>query len=220
MYDPFEAIDGGEDRACRGFDSADDNSSNYVWHAQIIPSLSDCKLQCTSIFGCKGISFDESGCQIWTRVEGIQASVARLGSKCLRYMPFTPLNLPGTDQACLGSQGSFQAYTLQEVPSLEICQVRCVETVGCTAVDFGALGCKVWMEDVTQTESRQGSTCLQYGVVFSDASAFKPIDGGMARACRGMNETDNLDSYFTLFWSWPENSSMSACQDRCVRALL
>eukprot|EP00438_Fugacium_kawagutii_P011865 Skav208120 [mRNA] locus=scaffold1223:27752:32990:- [translate_table: standard] len=181
---------------------------------QLVGTEEQCRALCISTPGCTAIDFGLDGCRTWT--SEIQSSVFQVRSEGCQCGP-------GTDQACLGSQGSFQAYTLQEVPSLEICQVRCVETVGCTAVDFGALGCKVWMEAVTQTESRKGSTCLQYasaGAVFSDASAFKPIDGGMARACRGMNETDNLDSYFILFWSWPENSSMSACQDRCVTALL
>ena len=168
-------------------------------------------------FGCKGISFGESGCQLWTRDKGIQASVALSGSKCLRYMPFTPVRLR-SDQSCVGT-GNFHAYTLQEVSSLELCQVRCIETAGCTAIDFGALGCKVWDGDI-QIESKKGSICLRYGADWSSASAFKPVDGGMARACRGENETDNLDSYFTLFWAWPENSSIGACQDRCARALL
>ena len=121
--------------------------------------------------------------------------------------------------ACLGTSGSFHAYTHQEISSLELCRVRCVETPGCTAVDFGALGCRVWTEDVIQTEDRKGSTCLRYGSMFSNASAFKPVNGGMDRACRGMNASDNSDSYYDLLWSWPENSSISACQDRCASAL-
>ena len=132
---------------------------------------------------------------------------------------FTPITLPGKDQACLGTSGSFHAYTHQEISSLELCRVRCVETPGCTAVDFGALGCRVWTEDVIQTEDRKGSTCLRYGSMFSNASAFKPVNGGMDRACRGMNASDNSDSYYDLLWSWPENSSISACQDRCASAL-
>jgi len=219
-YDAFEAVDGGEDRACRGLDSADDSAFHYIWHDSIAaPSLSDCKLQCMILFACKGISFDASGCQIWTRDQGIQASIALPGSKCLRYVPFTPITLPGKDQACLGTSGSFHAYTHQEISSLELCHVRCVETPGCTAVDFGALGCRVWTEDVIQTEDRKGSTCLRYGSMFSNASAFKPVNGGMDRACRGMNASDNSDSYYDLLWSWPENSSISACQDRCASAL-
>lgn len=224
VYDAFEAVDGGHDRVCRGVDSAEVSASDYVQHEQVVPDLRDCKIQCAMLAGCKGISFSDSAesyCQLWIRNQGIQSSVALPGSKCLRYMPFTGVNLPGADQACLGTgQGSLHAYTLEEVPSLELCRVRCVETAGCKAVDFGALGCRVWTEEIERTEHRKGSACLRHGMsIFANASAFKPVDGGTDRACRGMNESDNLDSYYTLFWSWPENSSISACQDRCVIAL-
>ena len=225
-YDPFEPVDGGEGRACRGNDVSDLSQANYVlYDAAAAPTLTDCKIKCASTPGCKGVSFTETGCQVWTRSGGIQASAAVVGSSCFRYMPFTAVN-GGKDQGCRGAHpqdndaGYYHAFSRQQVPSMELCRLQCAATDGCTGVEFGALGCKVWtrFEGIQATEFVTGSTCLRFGTLneLVDASAFKPIDGGVNRACRGSNETDNLDAYYTLFWAWPENSSIQACQERCA----
>ena len=68
---------------------------------------------------------------------------------------------------------------------------------------------------------KPGSTCLRYHM--SDSllvdCAFEPVDGGKDRACRGMNESDNLDSHYTVHLTWPENSSVESCQDLCQNTL-
>ena len=224
-YDPFEPVDGGEGRACRGADVNDDSQDNYVLHTvATVPTLVDCKIKCASTTGCKGVSFSESGCQVWIRSGGIQASAPLSSSSCFRYMPFTPVG--GNDQACRGAHSQdnnasyYQSFSPEQVPSMELCRLRCAATDGCTGVEFGALGCKVWtrFEGIQATEFVAGSLCLRFGSPneLLDAGAFRPIDGGVDHACRGRNETDNLDEYYTLFWAWPENASLQACQDRCA----
>ncbi|CAE7570592.1 unnamed protein product [Symbiodinium microadriaticum] len=221
-YDPFEPVDGGEGRACHG--DVNESSEDYVLYASAdVPTLADCKIQCASTTGCKGVSFSIAGCQVWTRQGGI-TSTASAGSSCFRYMPFTPVN-GGEDQACRGAHSQdndpshYLSFSREQVPSIELCRLQCAATEGCTGLEFGALGCKVWtrFEGVQATETVQGSNCLRFGPPneLVDASAFKPVDGGIDRACRGSNETDNLDAYYTLFWSWPENSSMEVRTPSC-----
>ena len=45
---------------------------------------------------------------------------------------------------------------------------------------------------------------------------FRAVEGGVGRACRGRNETDNLDSHYSVHVFWPENASVEACQQLCV----
>ena len=226
-YDPFEVVDGGADRACRGESPEDDSNSNYMLASEPTSSIEECKMHCTNLAGCKGISYSLSGCQLWTRELGIQSSAPLVGSTCLRHMPFTAVN-GGTDQACRGAHGGdiddsyFKAFPLDEVHSLEVCRLRCASTPNCTGVEFNALGCRVWtlLTGIQATAHIPGATCMRYGKpnLVSDVAAFKPVDGATDRACRGRNETDNLDTYYVLYWTWPENSSLDACQQRCAPA--
>ncbi|CAJ1427609.1 unnamed protein product, partial [Effrenium voratum] len=223
-YEPFEPVDGGEGRACNvPFHSKD------VWlSASLVPSLRQCKLECASRNFCKGLSFNTTGCQLWSHPQGIQATTSRSGSTCLRHMPFTLVN-GSKDRACRGLSSSdidpsyYVAFPLSEVPSLELCRQRCAffASARCTGVEFSALGCKVWTrpQGIQATENVPGAICLRHGPLdlALNAAAFKPADGGVGRACRGDNETDNSASHYTLFWAAPENESMSACQERCVR---
>ena len=223
-YDPFEPVDGGDGRACRGADVSDNAQSNYVLHTTV-STLADCKIKCASTPGCKGISFEGTDCEVWTRTGGIQASATSAGSSCMRYMPFTAVN-GGEDQACRGAHAQdidpsyYEWFSLEQVPSMEHCRLQCAATDGCTGVDFGALGCRVWtrFEGIQATEFVAGSTCLRFGSPneFSDTAAFKAVDGGVGRACRGSDENDNLDSHYSVHVFWPENSTIEACQELCV----
>ena len=222
-YDPFEPVDGGEGRACHG--DVNESSEDYVLYASAdVPTLADCKIQCASTTGCKGVSFSIAGCQVWTRQGGI-TSTASAGSSCFRYMPFAPVN-GGEDQACRGAHSQdndpshYLSFSREQVPSIELCRLQCAATEGCTGLEFGALGCKVWtrFEGVQATETVQGSICLRFGPPnpLLGAGAFRAVEGGVGRACRGRDETDNLDSHYSVHVFWPENASVEACQQLCV----
>jgi hypothetical protein len=52
----------------------------------------ECKQACREQSGCKGIEHSNGRCELWTRAEGIQATVPLSGFKRLRWDYF------GTDQ--------------------------------------------------------------------------------------------------------------------------
>jgi len=80
----FMPVDGGVNRACRGYDAADNSGSYYSLFTK--PSLEDCQELCVQTAGCQGIEFGSTGrCEIWTRAEGIGATVAFAGYTCLGY---------------------------------------------------------------------------------------------------------------------------------------
>eukprot|EP00931_Biecheleriopsis_adriatica_P057193 TRINITY_DN3391_c0_g1_i1.p1 TRINITY_DN3391_c0_g1~~TRINITY_DN3391_c0_g1_i1.p1 ORF type:complete len:454 (+),score=53.08 TRINITY_DN3391_c0_g1_i1:91-1362(+) len=81
----WEPVEGGLGRACRGSNSRD-NSANYFAVHFGVASIDDCKTKCISTTGCVGIEFNDGGrCEVWTRADGIRASVAVAGFTCLRY---------------------------------------------------------------------------------------------------------------------------------------
>eukprot|EP00440_Ansanella_granifera_P037063 gb/GFBE01040220.1/.p1 GENE.gb/GFBE01040220.1/~~gb/GFBE01040220.1/.p1 ORF type:complete len:1500 (+),score=225.46 gb/GFBE01040220.1/:1-4500(+) len=81
----FEPVDGGSGRACRG-GSATDNDASYFQLFTGLQSLGDCMKKCLEEPLCKGIEHNPNGrCEVWTRPEGIQASVAVLGFECFTY---------------------------------------------------------------------------------------------------------------------------------------
>ncbi|CAE8624065.1 unnamed protein product [Polarella glacialis] len=83
---PFESVDGGEDRACRGADAKDDQPSYYTLF-EGVPSLDGCKANCLRESQCRGIEYRVAGgrCEVWTRGEGVGASAVKSGFTCLRY---------------------------------------------------------------------------------------------------------------------------------------
>jgi len=136
----FQAVDGGEGRACRG-SSASDNLASYYSLQSGVTSLEDCKGRCMESTACKGIEFNPSikRCEVWTRSAGIGATVAVSGFTCLRYAgtggtTATTTTMAGSFQAvdggegraCRGSSASDNLasyYRLQSgVPSLEDCK--------------------------------------------------------------------------------------------------
>eukprot|EP00913_Durusdinium_trenchii_P018103 g17011.t1 len=105
----FIPADDGSNRACRG-DTANDDQASY-YQVTSVSSLGECKELCRSNVACRGVEFSgsrcerpkeckqacrlHSGCQgiehsgsrceIWTRPEGIQATVTLTGFKCYAY---------------------------------------------------------------------------------------------------------------------------------------
>jgi len=89
--DAFEAVDGGDNKACRGADS-DDNSDTYYTVLGGVDSLGACKAECMSATVCKGIEYNSAGsrCEVWTRPGGIGATRSASGFTCQRYLPAVP----------------------------------------------------------------------------------------------------------------------------------
>jgi len=86
MQMSFEPVDGGEGRACRGA-SPTDNSADHFSVFFGIPKMEGCMAKCESEPLCTGIEHNPSGrCEVWTRPEGIQASVPVAGYTCLAYV--------------------------------------------------------------------------------------------------------------------------------------
>ena len=217
LFRPFRAVDGAEDRRC-----ASSGANGGASDSQPSDSLASCQMLCQDSPWCAGISFESGNCSVHT---GEFSSEASQGSRCLSYEPFVTVD-GGVDRACRGSHEDdlssyyYKGYALTEVPTLERCKLRCAATEQCQGLDFSAEGCKVWTrtQGIQATKASPGSHCLRYGAAdpLLSASAFEAMDGGMNRACRGQDELDNLDSHYTVITSWPENSSMDACQRLCM----
>merc|ERR1712100_733322 len=86
----FVAVDGGSDRACRGASKKDSQPSYYTLKRRI-SSLDACKNHCKNAQGCVGIEYrrSRSRCEVWTRPEGIGATVKRTGFQCFRFTSTT-----------------------------------------------------------------------------------------------------------------------------------
>jgi len=82
----FTAVDGGSNRACRGASTSDNAASHYSLMGGT-SSLDACKDLCRSEQGCVGIEYNSGSqrCEVWTRSEGIGASVQVSGYLCFRY---------------------------------------------------------------------------------------------------------------------------------------
>ena len=78
----FAFIDGAES-ACRGSSASDNNPAHY----KVVSGASEaeCKQACRAESNCKGIEQSPGRCEVWTRDEGIQATVQLSGFKCLEY---------------------------------------------------------------------------------------------------------------------------------------
>ncbi|CAE7387684.1 CEMIP [Symbiodinium natans] len=84
----FAAVDGGINRACRGASSSDNAASHYTVISGI-QELGDCQTECIQVVGCVGIEFSKGRCEVWSRPEGIQASIALNGFTCQRLVSAT-----------------------------------------------------------------------------------------------------------------------------------
>eukprot|EP00931_Biecheleriopsis_adriatica_P060389 TRINITY_DN3626_c0_g1_i1.p1 TRINITY_DN3626_c0_g1~~TRINITY_DN3626_c0_g1_i1.p1 ORF type:complete len:2436 (-),score=328.82 TRINITY_DN3626_c0_g1_i1:104-7411(-) len=82
----WSLVDGGIGRACRGANAQDNRGSYYIVFAGL-HSIEDCKKKCREAQACQGIEHNSASgrCEVWTRAEGIHASIALSGYMCLRY---------------------------------------------------------------------------------------------------------------------------------------
>jgi len=143
---------GGADQACRGATPVDNSEDYYGLHLGV-ESLAACKDLCTGTAVCKGIEFQEQSgrCEIWTRAEGISATVPIQGYTCLRFKQwFEPVgNESGA--ACRGSDpgdNSAAHYTVHHhVDSLAACEGVCIAgSSTCKGIEYSAAQkrCEIW----------------------------------------------------------------------------
>ncbi|CAJ1341725.1 unnamed protein product, partial [Effrenium voratum] len=209
-----------------------------------VETLDDCKLLCASAADCVGLEyhFGHGRCEVWTRAEGIEVTVAKEGYICLRYgaasttTPIDPalfraLAGDGTGQVCRGSgpgDNLAEYYLLsQSIPSLEECKAECLAVAeDCRGIEYHSVAarCEVWIraEGVESTAEAEGYTCLVYAPNLPpptttstvDPALFQPVSGdGSNQACRGGSATDNLSSYFTVV----SGLSIEQCKAECVQ---
>ena len=102
-------MDGGNGRACRGA-SPDDNAAEYYTVIPGLVNLEACKAKCEVTEGCKGVEFKIGRCEVWTRPQGIRASIPLPGFTCLSYQsPTSSTELPSTATTTAGTTTSSTA---------------------------------------------------------------------------------------------------------------
>eukprot|EP00933_Yihiella_yeosuensis_P064573 TRINITY_DN67_c2_g1_i1.p1 TRINITY_DN67_c2_g1~~TRINITY_DN67_c2_g1_i1.p1 ORF type:complete len:1571 (-),score=243.24 TRINITY_DN67_c2_g1_i1:172-4884(-) len=168
----FTGVDGGSDRACRGAD-ASDNSISYFTLASGVDALDDCKNMCLHNQACVGIEFKAGRCEIWTRPDGIQATVAVSGYTCLRLSMFPQPTgeftlVDGADRACRGANTSdnLASYyiAVSGVDTLNTCKDLCMDDLRCVGIEFRNGRCEIWTREdgIQSTVSVAGYTCFHY----------------------------------------------------------
>ena len=165
--DAFVAVHGGLNRACRGSNASDIDASYFT---SVGParagSLEACKILCMRTSACNAIQFSSSECQLWTRNEGVEATVLTEGVQCLKLQPFRDFD---------GSQDRLCEATSQPdgiaVGSLRDCQDLCYESVRCTGINFNNGICHVFTGDFS-SRSSPGSRCSSF-------QPFVSVDGGV-----------------------------------------
>mmetsp|Transcript_101228 Transcript_101228/g.179811 ORF Transcript_101228/g.179811 Transcript_101228/m.179811 type:complete len:905 (+) Transcript_101228:61-2775(+) len=183
----FEAVDGGEGRACRGAHSSDNLASYYVLFNEVA-SLAACKEKCIAEALCQGIEYADYGrCEVWTRPGGIQASRPASRTTCLTYAlaavattSTTTTAKPwsayfegidgGEGRACRGEHSSdnshryFKLYSF--VPTLQGCEQKCFSEPRCKGIEYASRGgrCEVWTraDGVEASVPLRGTVCLAY----------------------------------------------------------
>lgn len=195
VLDGFLPADGGLDRACRGVDRNDFNSSHYSWYAlDMAPTLDACKAICTITPGCKGVEYSHYGCEVWTRYDGIEATAEVSGIQCYRYVAFEAVD-GGHGRACRGANeedsGEHNYILLAEIGSLGSCQAQCLARPGCKGVSYSLHGCELWTRSfgIGSSVAQEGSFCYRH-------EPFTSADGGKDRACRGAKPWDNSTEHF------------------------
>eukprot|EP00930_Biecheleria_cincta_P023533 TRINITY_DN16991_c0_g1_i1.p1 TRINITY_DN16991_c0_g1~~TRINITY_DN16991_c0_g1_i1.p1 ORF type:complete len:2142 (-),score=336.15 TRINITY_DN16991_c0_g1_i1:205-6630(-) len=203
----WSPVDGGENRACRGA-TAGDNSLSYFEVVQAT-SLPDCKDLCTKRSDCKGVEYHVTGrCEIWTRMDGIGASIGLAGYSCWRYAmsDFLPIR-GGVNRFCRGdgpTDSNSSYYDVYAPISLDHCKELCRRQASCQGVEYSEEGrCEVWSHEIRATQPGLGFSCLRL--------EFTNVDGSNDRACRGAHAADNPPEYYILI----EGASLEACKQNC-----
>ena len=132
----------------------------------------------------------------------------------MTYEPFQSVD-GFSDRVCRGSnstdsQDSYYAiYSPSQAPSLEACQSLCQSTPGCQGIEYRGW-CEVWTRPggIGAVAPSPGSQCLRY-------QPFVGVDGGVNRACRGVDASDSWGIYYTVYGQ-EEAATVEDCKSRCI----
>eukprot|EP00418_Pyrodinium_bahamense_P009328 CAMPEP_0179116396 /NCGR_PEP_ID=MMETSP0796-20121207/54591_1 /TAXON_ID=73915 /ORGANISM="Pyrodinium bahamense, Strain pbaha01" /LENGTH=870 /DNA_ID=CAMNT_0020814671 /DNA_START=1 /DNA_END=2614 /DNA_ORIENTATION=- len=225
--DPFEPVDGGMNRACRGAVPEDDSLDYYELHTSV-KSLDECKGLCLHAAFCTGVEYgagyDGGRCEVWTRQGGISTTRQVPGTVCLRHGPSTDQFEPvdnGTDRVCRGADPTDHMpayYDLHTgVATLSDCQTLCIGAPVCKGIEYTpALDrgrCEIWTRTGgvrASSVSEVASTCLR-----TRGEHFDLMDGSRDRACRGAVAADDAPEYYVLHTDVP---SLENCKALCEAA--
>ncbi|CAJ1400299.1 unnamed protein product [Effrenium voratum] len=171
--DVFLPVDGGIGRACRGA-SRSDNLANY-YSVVSVSSLDACQSECLSMASCVGVEYSPSRCEVWTRPEGIQASIALSGFSCFKLSTVTSSPVPesfygvdgGVGRACRGAapgDNLASYYYIQQSSGLAGCQQSCVQEPQCVGIEYSLGRCEIWTraQGIEATVALSGFTCQRY----------------------------------------------------------
>eukprot|EP00438_Fugacium_kawagutii_P011866 Skav208121 [mRNA] locus=scaffold1223:35870:37969:- [translate_table: standard] len=212
-FQPFRDFDGSQDRVCE---------APVQPGGVAVGTLKDCQDLCYESVRCTGINFHNGICHVFT---GEFSSRSAFGSRCSSFQPFVSVD-GGVDRDCRGAHEndiSEDYFVTTEAPTLEACKLQCLFHSMCKGIAFSSPSCKLWTrtKGIQSSKLSPGHFCLHLGapdpLYDLSVSAFKRIDGGHNRACRGQDAFDDQISYFSLHLNWPENSSVEACQSLCMR---
>eukprot|EP00931_Biecheleriopsis_adriatica_P035136 TRINITY_DN20237_c0_g1_i1.p1 TRINITY_DN20237_c0_g1~~TRINITY_DN20237_c0_g1_i1.p1 ORF type:complete len:578 (-),score=55.32 TRINITY_DN20237_c0_g1_i1:126-1859(-) len=103
-------------------------------------------------------------------------------------------------QACRGvdsSDNSASNYLLYTgVGTLDDCKHKC-EEASCQGIEYHPRGrCEVWTSAIQASRDVPGYTCFRFWR--GDVGVLRAVDGGVDRACRGSDSSDNLRRYYEL----------------------
>ena len=217
QYEPFQTLDGFDDRVCRGSNVGDSQASYYsIYAPSETPTLDSCKELCIRNQYCKGIEY-RGWCEIWIRPQGIDAVAPSIGSQCLQYRPFMTVE-GGTNRECRGADPSDKwssYYQANQAASLEDCKSLCVRTVHCKGLTYRSGNCEVWTRrgGIQGSAYSSGSLCLRLGPanVWEDSNAFRPL----SNALLGFGTCHAPD--MSLLSYGPEAaSSLQECKLKCM----
>lgn len=185
----LEPVDGGLDRACRGSSPGDNNPAYF--QIEDLQLFDDCQRECLRTAECRGIEFSVGRCEIWTRPEGIQASISLSGFQCYRAVN--------------------TATTSTETPTTQTSQTSTV-TSTLTTVTLTSLTTTVSMT-LTSTISTLASTLPPSPADPPSLLVdFRGVDGGVDRVCRGADPNDNNPIHFEVF----DVDDLEACKQLCA----
>jgi len=124
--------------------------------------------------GCTGIEYHVRGrCEIWTRPEGIHASISLVNYTCLSYSEPTPEGIfeavdGGEGRVCRGghpNDNRASYFTVEQASSLEGCKFKCMEAEVCQGLEYHTGGrCEIWtrQEGIEASREASGYVCLRY----------------------------------------------------------
>ncbi|CAJ1416134.1 unnamed protein product [Effrenium voratum] len=199
----FEPVDGGIERACRG-SNAYDNSPSY-FEVRVVQLLQDCQKECLQTPQCTGIEFSIGRCEVWTRPEGIEASIALPGFSCYRAESFATTLTATSSMTSTATFTSFSTSATSTATSTATMTGTSTTVTTDTATTTGTITATSTATSTTPLATTPASTVPTTDVFF------RGIDGGVDRVCRGATSTDNNPAYYDAYTV----ASLEECQDLC-----